>query len=905
MTLSALLRRPEDRLPPQWAALLTLAAVYAASVVLGRATRLDGTQLALVWPGAAVAFLWLSYAWTRGSLAVHLAALFATTVLVNIATGAPVVISLAFGLANCLHAVGTVAVLRWWQPGPARLRCPRDLVALVCAAVAGSAASGVVAPLAMWLTADVDLLHTAAVWLLRNFSSTVVLGAVALRLADRPYPVLRPGAAPRAEQLLVAGLVILGYVLVFGSVHPSALGFALLPLSMWVALRCSTTVASVHVLLVGVLVVVLTAAGRGPFATQEVAERILLAQAFVIVVGLVALTLALSADDRAGLVAGLLEERHRSAAQAAMLETVLDTVDVAIVACDAQARITLMNRTARAFHGGPGEEDVHASQWPARFALFGPDGTTQLEPDEVPLVQALREGRVSQALITIAPSGGAARTVRCEGRTMLDVDGTLLGAVVVQTDVTALRASEQRFRSAFEDGPTPMARLTPEGVVEHTNRAMRRFLSLPSRRLVGAELAGLAVAEDRDRLALALQARRSVEAVEVRLQRADGSALWCEVTSTQVDVPGTPTHVLVQVLDVHARKLHELALEDVAHRDALTGLGNRKVLEHRLAELLQAGGSTTVVLAYLDLDGFKAVNDDHGHDAGDAVLRAVATRLLGLSRADDLAVRVGGDEFVLAYAVRPGAAAEVFAAALGARLEGVVAQVVEHAGQSLEVGVSVGTVIAEPGVDPATLLRQADRAMYERKRARTSGRPRFAAPAPLPKDEDGRLRALRQHRVLDTAADQALDELVQAAALVADVPTALISLVDDHRQWFKARCALEDQQTPRDGSFCAHVVALDDELHVQDARRDPRFADSPLVTGELAIRSYAGFPLRTPAGFVLGSLCVIGYVPGVLSEAQRRVMRVLAAHAMVLLDQHRLRAAADEELVVAAVPHQR
>jgi len=899
-----LLRRREDRLPPQWAALLALAAVYAASVVLGRATRLDGTQLALVWPGAAVAFLWLSYAWTRGWLAVHLAALFATTVLLNTATDAPLGISLAFGLANCLHGVCTVAVLRWWQSGAARLRCPRDLAALVCAAVAGSAASGALVLLAIWLTADVDLLHTAEVWLLRNSSSTVVLSAVALRLADRHHPVLRPGAARRAELLLIAGLVVVGYVVVFGSVHPSALGFALLPLSMWVALRCSTTLASVHVLLVGVLVVMLTAAGRGPFATQEVVERVLLAQAFVIVVGLVALTLALSADERAGLVAGLLEERHRSAAQAAMLETVLDTVDVAIVACDAQAHITLMNRTARAFHGGPGDEDVDASQWPARYDLFGPDGTTRLEPDEVPLLQALREGRVSEALITIAPSGGVARTVRCEGRTMLDVDGTLLGAVVVQTDVTALRASEQQFRSAFEDGPTPMARLTPDGVVEHTNAAMRRFLSLPSRRLVGVELAGLAASEDRDRLAAAVRGRGAAEAVEVRLERADGSALWCEVTSTVVDLPGTAAHVLVQVLDVHARKLHELALEDVAHRDTLTGLGNRKVLEHRLEEMLQAGGDTAVVLAYLDLDGFKAVNDDHGHDAGDAVLRAVGTRLLGLSRADDLVVRVGGDEFVLAYAVRPRAAAERFAVELGARLEAAVSQVVEHAGQFLAVGVSVGTVIAAPGVDPTALLRQADRVMYQRKRARTSGRPPVAAPAPLPTDEDGRLRALGRLRVLDTPPDQALDQLVQAAALVADVPTALVSLVDEHRQWFKARCALEDQQTSRDVSFCAHVVALDDELHVEDARRDPRFADNPLVTGELAIRSYAGFPLRTSAGFVLGSLCVIGYAPGLLSEAQRRVLRVLAAHAMVLLDQRRLGAESLEELVVGALSHQ-
>lgn len=115
---------------------------------------------------------------------------------------------------------------------------------------------------------------------------------------------------------------------------------------------------------------------------------------------------------------------------------------------------------------------------------------------------------------------------------MHDADGVLLGAVVVQTDVTALHASEQQFRAAFEDGPTPTARLDGCGRVEQTNAALRRLLALPSKRLLGQELADLAVPEDRDRLRAAAEDRTGAVLVEVRLLRADGRPLWCEVSRT-------------------------------------------------------------------------------------------------------------------------------------------------------------------------------------------------------------------------------------------------------------------------------------------------------------------------------------------------------------------------------------
>ena len=179
------------------------------------------------------------------------------------------------------------------------------------------------------------------------------------------------------------------------------------------------------------------------------------------------------------------------------------------------------------------------------------------------------------------------------------------------------------------------------------------------------------------------------------------------------------------------------------------------------------------------------------------------------------------------------------------------------------------------------MLTLADQAMYERKRARKAVP--GAVPPHGPDAERRRLATVRGLDVLDTAPDPVLDELVRVAALTAEVPTALVSIVDEHRQWFKARCGMAVPETGREVSFCAHVVDADRELHVHDATHDRRFADNALVTGEPSIRSYAGFPLRTADGQVLGSLCVIGYRPGSLDDAQRQVLRLLARQVAVRL----------------------
>ena len=166
--------------------------------------------------------------------------------------------------------------------------------------------------------------------------------------------------------------------------------------------------------------------------------------------------------------------------------------------------------------------------------------------------------------------------------------------------------------------------------------------------------------------------------------------------------------------------------------------------------------------------------------------------------------------------------------------------------------------------------------------------------APLPPHEARRLAVLRELGLLDTGAEDSFDALVQSAARLTGCPIALISLVDERRQWFKAVHGLAIRETPRDVSFCAHAILGDSLLEVSDACVDARFADNPLVCGEPHVRFYAGVPLQV-RDVMLGSLCVVDMQPRTLTDEQRAALQGLSCIATELLrGRQRLNALNDE-----------
>ncbi len=165
-------------------------------------------------------------------------------------------------------------------------------------------------------------------------------------------------------------------------------------------------------------------------------------------------------------------------------------------------------------------------------------------------------------------------------------------------------------------------------------------------------------------------------------------------------------------------------------------------------------------------------------------------------------------------------------------------------------------------------------------------------------DEEGRLRSLNRLDVLDTAMEEPFERIVDLVRQVLSVPMSAVSLVDRHRQWFKARRGLDCSETARDVSFCSHAIAAPGPFIVDDALRDPRFSSNPLVLSDPFIRSYAGVPLTMPDGYSVGTLCAIDTRPRSFSATE---IGMLANFAAIVVSELQLREIADTDALTGAL----
>ena len=290
------------------------------------------------------------------------------------------------------------------------------------------------------------------------------------------------------------------------------------------------------------------------------------------------------------------------------------------------------------------------------------------------------------------------------------------------------RIAASALRSAFEEAPIGMAVTTITGVVLHYNQALERLLQQPTGSLLGRTFFDLTHPED---LPAALGKCAAMQAGgtqvlrhECRFLRPDGRVLWVMVsTSRPAQVLGQPPHLIMHIEDVSDRKALEQELTRRALHDDLTGLPNRALLLERLTHALSRTRHDVPMasLLFVDLNGFKAVNDTYGHLAGDSVLQQLADRLTALLRPEDTAARLGGDEFIVLCEHTTAGQAAVIAE----RLRVAVAAPFTVGAHTIRLTASVGvSTAAAHGHGPeqaasaaSELLRDADRHMYDLKQA--------------------------------------------------------------------------------------------------------------------------------------------------------------------------------------------
>src|SRR6516162_1443351 len=162
----------------------------------------------------------------------------------------------------------------------------------------------------------------------------------------------------------------------------------------------------------------------------------------------------------------------------------------------------------------------------------------------------------------------------------------------------------------------------------------------------------------------------------------------------------------------------------------------------------------------------------------------------------------------------------------------------------------------------------------------------MATPMPI-KNESARVAALQKYAILDTEPERAFDDLVLLASFICNAPIALISLVDQDRQWFKAKVGVTVSETPRELAFCATAIRQTDLFVVPDTLNDERFRNNPLVTSEPNIRFYAGAPLINEEGLALGTICVIDRTPREFGAGQQAALKALSRLVLAQLEFRR------------------
>jgi len=356
-----------------------------------------------------------------------------------------------------------------------------------------------------------------------------------------------------------------------------------------------------------------------------------------------------------------------------------------------------------------------------------------------PLVDAGAEGRAGQRTIDIG--GVAPRPGRVSLTPIIDDDHAVAVLLVelrgladsretdalIQATTLALAAAEDIFRAVAEHTSDLVCLHDPSGAFTYVSPSCRRLLDIDPAALVGTHPVDLSHSETRDAVIQAVHdaGRRGSEPTRFRhrLRHRNGSFRWFETAITPIlDPEGSVRQLQSSSRDITEQRETEQSLIKQAFHDELTGLPNRALLIDRMTHALAVSerSNQPIGVLFIDLDGFRTINDTLGHPAGDTALTKVSERLIAIVRPGDTLARIGGDEFVMLCAGTDGARG---ATAVARRILDAFAQPFVLEGREVEIGASIGIATSMGSEDPHQIIENADTAMYE---AKHDGRGRFA-----------------------------------------------------------------------------------------------------------------------------------------------------------------------------------
>jgi diguanylate cyclase (GGDEF)-like protein/PAS domain S-box-containing protein len=411
-------------------------------------------------------------------------------------------------------------------------------------------------------------------------------------------------------------------------------------------------------------------------------------------------------------------------------DQLLDALEVAVVVFDVDGKILLANQQARDDFSVLGDPlEYEGSLFTHPFDLVDEDGLP-LEPSNIPSVRTLRTGETLSGFVMGVRSSEYTGTVWLTVATqpLRGDDGTMSGVICTFFDTTpqrraqaALSASEERFRLIAENAADVVYRFTvgESPRFDYVNPAVEGTLGYTPQEFYDDPSLIIKVTHDDDIDEVRTLGREGVDgvrALQLRMTRRDGTQIWTE--HKVVPLRNSLGEVIAATgiaRDVTALKVREAFLSHRALHDPLTGLPNRVLLLDRLEAGLarMRRHESSLAVLYLDLDRFKTVNDNLGHDVGDRLLQIVGQRLQQTLRPSDSVGRLGGDEFaaILADLHDPGEAMQI-----AERLLAVIAEPCDFDGNTLVTTVSIGIAGAnDSDVSAGELLRRADFAMYTAK----------------------------------------------------------------------------------------------------------------------------------------------------------------------------------------------